>query len=215
MSIRIGIYDFFAYTIPGGLVLLIITGVLDTLGIQGLWEQLKGLNTLQILIFLVACYLTGFASNPVFTKWSTWFEPRHFEEDVLARFKARNPAIPIEINPADWPVWFASIRRENLEMAVEIDRNMAISKMIRSLSLFLLLGGILATINVIIGRLPVWNLIAVLLSGGFSYLSIKEAIRFKQRFYLMIFETVVSRKEPFTAVPKSEKDNKSGKSTSH
>lgn len=205
MSIRIGIYDFFAYTIPGGLMLCIALGVLDTFGFPEVWVNFFNLNTLQIFLLIIGCYLTGFVISPILSKWSHLFEPKPFEQDIFHRFQKKNPALKMDINPSDWPVWFASIRRENLEMAVEIDRNMAIAKMIRGLSLFLLLGGIMIITNVFLGKLPVIAIVAVLLSFGCSFLSIKEAVRFKQRFYLMIFEAVVSRQEPFASTFEKKK----------
>lgn len=200
MSIRIGIYDFFAYTVPGGLMLLILLGALDTSGVPDIWVKLFALNTFQFFLLIVGCYLTGFVCSPFLSKWSVFFEPKQIETDILEQFKKRNPALAIDIHPAEWPIWLASIRRENLDIAVEIDRNMAVSKMVRGVSLFLLLGAALALANVVMGRISAWYLPAIAIAGWLSILTVRESIKFKRWFYLVIFETVVSRQERFTAV---------------
>ena len=205
MSIRIGIYDFFAYTIPGGLMLCIALGVLDTFGFPDIWVKFFNLNTLQIFLLIIGCYLTGFVINPILSKWSHLFEPKPFEQDAFDRFQKRNPALNLDINPVDWPIWMASIRRESMEMAFEIDRFLAISKMIRGISLFLLFSGLLALVNVIITRISAWYLPLIALSFIFSVVAVRESIKFKRWFYIVVFETVVSRQKPFSLKSETEK----------
>lgn len=207
MSIRIGIYDFFAYTIPGGLMLCIALGVLDMFDVPDVWVKFFNLNTLQIFLLIIGCYLTGFVINPVLSKWSHLFEPKPFEQDAFDRFQKRNPDLKVDINPVDWPIWMATIRRESLEMAFEIDRFLAISKMIRGVSLFLLFSGLLALVNVIIARISAWYLPFIVLSFILSVVAVRESIKFKRWFYIVVFETVVSRQKPFTASPKSGKES--------
>jgi len=203
MSIRIGIYDFFAYTVPGGLMLLILLGGLDTAGVQGLWTLVGNLNTLQVFITVVACYLTGFVCSPFLSKWSALFEPKNFEQDTLERFKAKHPRLTIEMDASDWPVWLASIRRENLDLAFEIDRHMAVSKMVRGVSFFLLLAGLVVLVNFFTGRVSAWFLPGIAAAFPLAVLTVRESIKFKRWFYIVIFETVVSRQEPFLFSGKS------------
>ncbi len=205
MSIRIGIYDFFAYTVPGGLMLLVLLCVLDTAGIQGLWGMVVGMNTLQVFITIVACYLTGFICSPFLSIWSAVFEPKHFEQDALERFRAKHPGMVIGINASDWAIWLASIRRENLDLSVEIDRHMAVSKMIRGISLFLLLSGLMAAVNIFTGRISAWYILAAVMAIGLAVLAVRESIKFKRWFYFVIFEMVVARHEPFLFSAQPEK----------
>ena len=204
MSIRIGIYDFFAYTIPGGLFLLLLFYGLDSFGVPGIWEKLNTLTTPQIFLLVVGAYLIGFVFNPFATKWSVWFEPRSFEQDALDRIKKRNPALPVDIAAHDWPIWLASIRRESLELALEIDRYMAVAKMLRGVSLFLLLAGVMILVNVIAQKHPAWYLTGVALSFLFSFVVIRESMYSKRRFFYSIFETVLARQKPFAATPKAD-----------
>ncbi len=197
MSIRIGIYDFFAYTIPGGLMLCIALGVLDTCGFPDLWIKIFSLNTLQVFSLIIACYLLGFVISPVLSKWSQFFEPENFEKDALERLKKRNPDLVFNINPSDWAIWFASIRRESMEMALEIDRFLAISKMVRGVSLFLLLSGTLGLVNIILNRISAWYLPFVGLLFVLSIVAVRESIKFKRWFYFEIYETIISRSPQF------------------
>ena len=206
MSIRIGIYDFFAYTIPGGLLLLLLFYGMDSFGVAGIWEKLNALTTPQIFLLVVGAYLVGFIFNPFATKWSSWFESRNFEQDILDRIKKRNPALPVDIEAKDWAIWFASIRRENLELALEIDRYMAVAKMLRGVSLFLVLAGVMVLLNIIGQKHPAWYLVGVALSFLFSFVVMRESVYSKGRFFYSIFETVIARQKPFAATPKTEKE---------
>jgi hypothetical protein len=197
MSIRIGIYDFFAYTIPGALMLLIILGFLDALGIQDMWIKFHSLNTFQVVLSIVSCYLAGYVFNPFLAKWSGFFEAKDFVHDTLAQLKMRNPEIVANINHVDWPIWMASIRRENLDLAFEIDRFLAIAKMLRGASIFLLFGGIIILVYVLNSRFSAWYLPITIVSTFLSILMVKESIKHKRWFYFVIFETVISRQEPF------------------
>ena len=187
-------------------MLLVLLAMLDIAGAQGLWALVSGLNTLQVFLAIVACYLSGFVCSPFLSKWSALFEPKQFEQDTLERFKMKHPVLIVDIDPADWPIWLASIRRESLDLAVEIDRNMAVSKMVRGISLFLLLAGLLALANVLAGRLSAWFLPVIALLFPLSILTVRESIKFKRWFYVVIFETVVSRQEPFLFSGKIRED---------
>lgn len=207
MSIRIGIYDFFAYTVPGGLMLLALLAAMDAAGVQGLWGIVVGMNTLQVFVAIVSCYLAGFVCSPFLSRWSAVFEPREFEKDALDRFRAKHPGLAISIEASDWAIWLASIRRENLDLSVEIDRHMAVSKMIRGISLFLLLSGFIAVVNIFTGRISAWYILAVAVAIGLAVLTVRESIKFKRWFYFVIFELVAARQEQFSTPATPEKSS--------
>lgn len=212
MSIRIGIYDFFAYTIPGALMLLIMIGGLDALGIQDVWIKFYNLNTFQVVLSVISCYLAGYVFDPFLAKWSALFELRNFVDDALAQLKKRNLEIETNINAVDWPIWMASIRRESLDLAFEIDRFLAIAKMLRGASIFLLLSGIIILIYVINNRLSPWYLLFSIVSACLSILVVRQSIKYKRWFYFVIFETVISRQEPFNFQSKPQNNTTSPQS---
>ncbi|MCB0544803.1 MAG: hypothetical protein H6575_07360 [Lewinellaceae bacterium] len=200
MSIRIGIYDFFAFTVPGGLMLLILLGVYGTFGGDpALFLLFYDLGTFYILLLILLSYLTGFVANPFLTKWGGLFEQKNMEQVVLDRIKSRNPALDVRIEAKDWGIWFATIRRENLDLAIEIDRNMAVTKMLRGLSAFLFLAGILLIANITTGRFSAWWLPASLGLFICSYAAVYESVQSKKRFFYYIFETAVSKQPPFSS----------------
>lgn len=209
MAIRIGIYDFFAYTVPGGLMIL-----LGLMGVywwawQEVWDVIRSLNTLEVFIGILVSYLIGLIMEPVFAKWSDIYTKKDFRVNLIASIQKRNPDLNVSINPSEWAIWFASIRRESLDLALEIDRWMAVAKMLRGVSFSLLSGGILCVGTVLGGKISgVWLLAAFLLFG-LAYLSVVQSLRFRASFFLVIFETVISRQEPFNPITKLEKDKSS------
>ncbi len=198
MSIRIGIYDFFAYTVPGGLLLLLGFAELYSWGWPDIRSFIEHLNTWQIFLLIIAAYLTGYAFEPFISKWNSLFEPRDLIAATLSAVQKRNPRSVMEIHPLEWPVWFALIRRESLDMALEIDRFMAIAKMMRGLSFFLALAAFALIANVIFGHLPAWCLVVPAVSAVLTLTSVRQAIRFKKLFFTVIFETTLSRGTPYS-----------------
>ena len=206
MAIRIGIYDFFAYTIPGGLMILLgLAGVYCWVWPE-VWTIVLTLNTLGVFLGIIAAYLTGLIMEPVFAKWGEIYTKKDFRADLIANIQKRNPALNISLNPAEWAIWFASIRRESLDLSLEIDRWMAVAKMLRGVSFALLLGGLLCIFAILSGRISWAWLPTSLLLFALAFLAVKQSLRFRASFFLVIFETIIARQEPFSLGTKFEKN---------
>lgn len=199
MSVKTSIYDFFAYAIPGALVLLLLLHGVETLGGPGWYSSLIGSNFSNWFLFGVASYLSGFTLDPMFHYVTNWYRPlERVRTTAFENLVKRNPDLKIELNPVDWAIWFATIRRESLDLANEIDRFNAQSKMMRGLCCAALLSVGLILLYVLWGKFAAWNLAATPLPLAVAFLAIRQARRFKMMFFFVIFETVISRNEPFT-----------------
>jgi hypothetical protein len=199
MSIKASIYDFLAYALPGALMLLIILHGLETFGYWNYYSKLIDSNFSNWLVFGVAAYLFGFTVEPLINYITGFYGPdkpaklRAFESIVQ-----RNPNLKIDLNPVDWAFWFATIRRESLDLAYEIDRLNAQSKMMKGVSCAALLSIFVLACYVVSGKCE-WHFLSLILGQlAIAFLSMKQANRFKLMFFLIIFETVISRNFPFT-----------------
>jgi hypothetical protein len=90
MSIRVGIYDFFAYTIPGSLYLAI---VVYGFVVFGLFEfdvsWLSNLSLVQIIASSILAYIVGLVVDLIAKQWYRLFRPKDFPKDELKRFRKR------------------------------------------------------------------------------------------------------------------------------
>ena len=121
MSIRLGIYDFFAYTIPGGLYLFAILYIIIKL--TSLNIDLAQITIVQVLFFSIAAYVSGLILDPLAKKlWYSYFEVKNLMSEVLAELNTRNDNISFPSVKIDWYVLLAYIKHQNMEMAVDIER---------------------------------------------------------------------------------------------
>lgn len=195
MSIRISIYDFFAYTIPGSVYLLVIAYVCSLFGILHIDLSTFNPSFFQTLLIAGVAYVLGMIFEPIAKAWYKLFKPKDLPDKALQKFQNERPHLAVEFRATDWPILLAYIRRENMELAEYIERDNAYNLMLRSLSLGLLLFGITQIIQFAI-TLSVLHIvfgIALLLA---SVLSLKFSLTFAVWFYLLIYETTAARTLP-------------------
>ena len=191
MSIRMGIYDFFAYTIPGGLYLLAALYVITRL--TPLNIDLMRASIVQALFFAIASYVIGIVLDPLAKYlWYARFEPEDVLSEVRAEMNKRNDQISFPDVKIDWYVLLAYIRRHNMDMAVEIERFKTIEIMMRNVSFALLLYAALPIIDLIAYGYSTWQGLFALGSLLGCILAVKQALKFDKWFYAGIFETVAA-----------------------
>jgi hypothetical protein len=145
MSFSIGIYDLFAYTIPGFLYLYVAYELLQKLGvikfgILNLPALPDGYGLFIFVLLLVIAHLLGHLIDPL-AHWFVYrlFKPFKFSERVLPRIKNLHSDIDIKFQPKDWGLLFSMLRLRNQELARTIDTFEANSIMLRNISLGLFL----------------------------------------------------------------------------
>ncbi|RMG90967.1 MAG: hypothetical protein D6706_18705, partial [Chloroflexi bacterium] len=127
MTIQLGIYDFFAYAVPGGLYLLLFIYLLASFsGIKLDFATLSNLSLVQSLIFIVVAYLVGLVVDRIAVFWYRIFEPKQLEDKVLEKFKQRYSNLEFRFQGRDWPILIAYLQREKPETTSEIHRFNAI-----------------------------------------------------------------------------------------
>lgn len=199
MNVKASFYDVFAYTIPGGVTLFIILHILKEFNIFDFFQNLKDSSFLILVAFGGLSHVIGFLITPI-----TYFFVKSYRSKEKIHSIAykevinRNPNLNDFINPADWAIWLAKIKQENIEVASGIDQFLAYSLMARGVSFGLTLSFILIITYTLTEKFDTLYLIFLPLIVLFIFVSVIQAKKFRKGFYILIFETIISTKPPFT-----------------
>jgi len=177
MSIAIGVYDFFSYTIPGVFYLYIIYEFLKLfkVDVNNLLSVIANTSTpfqVTILIIgLVTAFIVGHVFDMVahFLVFNLMYRGKT-SQIVLDKIKRRDNDANIQFEAKDWHLLLILLRQRNLPVAQTFDKHEADSIMFRNISLIALLTafvmGAKATLDdpylwITVGAfLPVWIMAA-------------------------------------------------------
>jgi len=204
MSIKANVYDFFAYTIPGGFILLTTLYVLNIFGVLQIDFLSLAPSTAQIIVIIGLSYIIGLLFEPIGRLWSRLFKPKGYAESALIEFKKIHPSIRVNFEAADWNILFAYLKRQNLDVASDIERVNASNIMLRNISFGFIVLAIAEIINFFMALLPL-HLFFGIVSVIFSIIAGKESDKFAQWFFLSIFENITSQALQISDLVKSAK----------
>lgn len=191
MSIRVGTYDFFAYTLPGGIYLIATLYLLQKYG--GFLFDYTNIPTVYFIVLIGAAYIMGLVIDPIASNFWYWlFRPKDFFKTTMKEFNQRNSRIQVEFQDMDWYVLVAYIKRINREMATDIEHINALHIMFRNLSFGFLIYSAIATLEYIerAYSIPFAVMAGLLLIG--SIIFIRQAIRFNRWFYQGIYQSIAA-----------------------
>lgn len=153
MSISIGIYDLFAYTIPGLFYLYVVYEWLSRLGIihfnfTDIPDLSSGAGLLIAIFLAVIAHLAGqffdyFARLFVFRL----LRPRKISEVSLQKIKERHHNLDIQFEARDWSLLFTLLRQRQQDVSRTIDGFEANSIMLRNICLGLFLLALLQVLE--------------------------------------------------------------------
>ena len=192
MSIKVNAYDFFAYTIPGGLILFTILYALNIFGVIQIDFLTIVSSVGQSLIVIAASYIAGLLIEPIGKLWYRLFRPKGFPDVALVEFKKIHPSIRVNFKAEDWIILFAYIKHQNIEIASDIERVNASSVMMRNISLGFMILAVVEIVNFSLVLVPLHLVFGVVLVI-FSIIAGKESDKFAQWYYFAIFETITSQ----------------------
>ena len=192
MSIRIGIYDFFAYTIPGILYLIAGMYLCQTLKFVILDKQwLRSISTVEALLFALIGYLLGLLFDPIAKRWYRLFKPKDLSKVVLDEFKAKHPNFVVKFGEGDWYIVLSYLRKVSEETAYNIERFNATNIMLRNVSF---LSFVLAIIQT--GRLIVcfsWlEFVLCVVFAVFALIAGKESVKYAKWFYSSQYASIAA-----------------------
>ena len=197
MSISLGIYDFFAYIIPGVLYLFVFNESLRIFGLKfvniTLWVQSGQSSSFLLLIpILIAAYVIGHIIDPLAYNFYHKFiyrlrHKKKIYEKQLQYLKEGFPKLNIRFDPRDWTILFTLLRERNIEITKVIDKYQADSMMLRNIAF----GTLLLTIAYFGKFFLTFSWIDLAISLGvliISLLAINKSNQFRTWFYSAIFE---------------------------
>jgi len=157
MPFTLGLYDLFAYTIPGFLYLYVLYEILNEI------LNKLGLVKMDILSFLpsagnfdvILIALSAFLAGHIFNDISHWFVIRLFRgqswvKNGLQRVRQdENPQLHHTFEEKDWSVLFSIIQQHNPQYFHTLNVFESNSIMLANVSLGLFVLAILQTVNLI------------------------------------------------------------------
>ena len=210
---QLGIYEIFSRIVPGGLYIAAIAQFGSILGLVTF--DLSIINNLSFgtsTALIIIAYILGGAFDIFSLAWFQLFRRPGFSRRLSANFKKKHEdRWKIDFKDGDWRSLLAYIRTRNLELAGEIDRQNAVSIMLRNVSIGLLLFATNSLIQFILTRnsLSIYVCIAML---ALSLLIIRESVKFREWFYNSIYETIlayrINLEDAITRVDSSPKQNR-------
>jgi hypothetical protein len=146
MSLRIGLYDFFSYTLPGALFIVLAAMGLAAFNVIDIDATILNEFSLAATAVLVGGgYLIGYLLNPLAEKWGNLFIGSH-ERDrdaAYADFHERHPTIKMPFAVNEWQMLIHAIKAKSVETATDVEQHNVISIMMLNLSLILAGGTVL------------------------------------------------------------------------
>ncbi len=191
MSIRIGIYDFFAYTIPGIFYLFILGFWLNISGLVAI--DLKTLNNLSLSSLIVlfgASYIVGLLIDPLAYNWMRVFLSRNIDvtKCVFKEFRDRHSWVVLDYDYTDWGILLRAIKSDSLEAATDVEQHNVAAIMLRNISLGLTLSSVSFLLYFSFFCAHIWNLIFCVMLFVLAIVAMRECRKRRRWFYIAIFE---------------------------
>lgn len=191
MSIRIGLYDFFAQLIGGSFFLAAIFYILQKM--LPIPISITNLSTTHLLILGVIAYVFGYATSRMAYFWYRVWQPKDLYKKTIEKLAQQlSDRMEVDIQAMDWYTLVAFIKRHNLDMAQDVVQYHAVSLMLRSTSFGLLIFTFIFCFEFLIGnRLLGYALLSVLCLF-LSIILIQEAVRYHTYFFRSIYQSVIA-----------------------
>jgi hypothetical protein len=139
MSITLGVYELFAYTIPGILYIYVANEFLRLFGLTHIeYDEINDLFS-TIMVMTIAYVSAQVLVSPA-RKWRRWRQVAQGPAMAIQKLKTNHPYAEINFLPQDWYfLLYGLIRRFHPGSAETIERVSAISMMLQQISFGLLL----------------------------------------------------------------------------
>jgi hypothetical protein len=188
MSINLGLYDFFAYIVPGCVYLFIFNELLKLT--HSAYVDISRIeNAGQILILGILAFIAGHVMDYISYYLWTRFWGRRKPDDALKFLRERHTSQHIQFEKEDWRILSAAIRLYDTNLYSEIQKSNVESVMLRNLSFSFLLLALLQLVTCLLNPAWQYNLLGIPMALLFSIVCILRAERINGRYYILIYET--------------------------
>jgi len=187
MSITFGIYDFFSYTIPGVLYILVVNRLLFLLKLPSVDINNLNVNVGSALLWVIVAYVVGQLMDSFAIKLYYRINKFHAETTAMKEFREKHKNLAIDFTINDRQTLFSVVRHNNLDLALYIDNFKAISIMLNNISLALLLLAVEQMIEMLVKGFTFQTLIVFVASLGFSYVAITRSALFNKWHWSAVY----------------------------
>jgi hypothetical protein len=192
MSIKISLYDFFAYTIPGAVYLTVAAYTAVLFGLMKL--DLNALNSISIaagLFLLGASYVVGMVMDPLANLWHRLFGSRDSKRLAMETIRRRHVSVQPTFEAGDFIFLLTHLQKDGGEQVSEVERFNVYSLLLRNISFaFIILVVVDLLHYVLIAPSPA----ALLLSGVVLILALAagmQGVKFRRWYFEGIYQAVV------------------------
>jgi hypothetical protein len=194
MNVRIGLYDFFAYTVPGGVYLFTLGYILVRLQVIQVNQQIQDflLSATGLVLLTLASYVSGLVFDFFTSGWIRLFRSKNFSQKIFDEFTRVHPQIEVKFKASDWQILIARIRQENAEIGSTIEQNNVTNLMLRNLSFGFLLFGSVQLIEFFLTR-SIISIVLAIISAFFCIFSQRQSTKFVRLFFIQIFEYTAAK----------------------
>ena len=187
MSIAFGIYDFFSYTVPGVLYILVANQLLLLFKLPGIDINNLNTNIGSALLWVIVAYVVGQLMDSFSIRLYYAVNKFTAETSVMKEFRDKHKNLEIDFTINDRQTLFSVVRHNNLELALYIDSFKAISIMLNNISLALLLLGIEQLVEMLVKGFTFQTLVVLVASLGFSYVAITRSALFNKWHWSAVY----------------------------
>jgi len=191
LSISVGVYDLFSYTIPGIFYFYMANEIVKAFGLPYL-KYSDVSDATAIALVIIASFVLGHVMDFAADKWKDLGEKKKVSILAIEGLKKNYPDLEIKFQPSDRAVLFAVIRRNDEDITATIDRNKAISILFQNLSLGLLLYAVFQLINILALGFSSVNFVLLIGSIILSLVIRKRGRMFNLWFNSLIFEVALT-----------------------
>jgi len=193
MSISIGVYDFFAYTIPGIIYLYVVNEFLHLLKLPYIAIN-EISNITQVILIAVVAYILGiiFETFAFYYFKILYHKDKHRKEEALDDFNFQYKDIKHNLSANEVSLYWNAIQHKNPQITDMINRTMAQSIMLRNISLGFLMLAILYIFLFVLNGFLANYILVVLISFVFSLLAARRSRTFYLWYYRDIYGFVLN-----------------------
>ncbi len=196
MSIRISVYDFFAYTIPGLAYILVTVHALVLFEVIQLSLSLLVDFPLTIALSLIGIgYVLGLLIDAVADRWRKLFQGRNREgrNEAFKDFQAEYPLLHPCFTSSDYYLLLRVIKTDSLEEAFDIEMHNVTSIMLHNICLAFSILSAIYTVYIFTHGIKWWVIFGIGTSILLSRIALKRSTQRRQWFYKGILQATAAR----------------------
>jgi hypothetical protein len=192
MPIRIGLYDFFAYTLPGVLCLFIIGFWLNVTGLLAVDFLILNNLSLAVLLGIIGIgYIIGLLIEPVAYAWMKLFQRNKIDGTKVAfdEFIRQYPWVKVNFEHKDLSILLRAVKSVSMESAANVEEHNVAAIMLMNIGLVFSLSSISSAIYCFVILSNLWILVLALVFFVLAIAAMRRSRTRRHWFYKSVFET--------------------------